>query len=108
MIFEITQVQPTEFGVGFCSARMWLDGVVSSKVFFCSFSSGATLFLSMSKATIELCSRKMSGQAAVRNSSADSYSDIVNFMWFKGPASLFPNISGKQHIFSCHDKLKLW
>ena len=52
-------------------------------------------FADMNNAVIELCSQKVSGSATVRDSTKDSYADVLNLMWFKGAEGLYTNNSGK-------------
>jgi hypothetical protein len=93
LIFEFVQAQPTEFETGLCSGRVWINGVSTSRTYFCNFSSGYDLFADMGTAKIELCSRQVSGTPNVLDSASDSYSDIADFMWFKGAEGLFTNTS---------------
>jgi hypothetical protein len=96
LIFELVQAQPTEFGTGLCSGRVWINGVSTPRTYFCDFSSGYDLFADMDNAKIELCSREVSGEPGVLDNTTDSYSDIVDFMWFKGAEGLFTNTSGTE------------
>ena len=94
LIFEFVQLEPIDYPVGFCSGRVWINGVSSSRVFFCDTPSNYYLFADTSNAAIELCSRKVTGSPDTRDSTRDSNSDIVNFMWFKGFEGLFNDALG--------------
>jgi len=100
LIFELVQAQPTEFGTGLCSGRVWINGVSTLRTYFCDFSSGYDLFSDLGNAEIELCSKKVTGSATIRDNTRDSYSDIVDFMWFKGAEGLFTNTSGTYYNLS--------
>ena len=95
VIFEAVQVNPTDFGKGFCSGRLWINGVLAPISYPCNFSTGVTLFSDMNNAMLELCTKKIDGQANTIDTTRYTYADIMNFMWIKGTQHLFTNQSGK-------------
>ena len=98
MIFEFVQIQPREFGVGKCSARVWINGVITTRTLFCDFDQNKFLFTDMTNAQLELCNRKTSGSSTTLESGKDANADIVNFMWFKGAEYLYTDLSGMQQF----------
>lgn len=94
------QAEPTEFAGEYCSGRVWINGVSTSRVYFGDFSIGYNLFANMDNVALEICSAKVNGSSSMRNSSRDSYADILNMLWFKGAEGLFANGSGKPPV-SC-------
>ena len=92
---EVVQAQPSEFGDGYCSGRIWINGVNSSRIYFGDFSSGDYLFGDMSNLEITLCSRKLEGS----DTNVLNYGvyDLMNFVWFKGSEGLYVPSGGKLH-----------
>ena len=97
VIFEIVQAQPASFGTGYCSVRIWINGVVSTTGYFGDFSSGITLFADINNAAIDICSTRNSG-LSTRNSAKDGYYDVLNFLWYKGAETLFVNALGTKNL----------
>ena len=96
MIVEVVQVQPSEFGVGYCSGRIWINGVDMSRAYFSDFSLGQSLFSDMDNVEIMLCSRRNElGSDLVYSGNYDA----MNFIWFKGSEGLYVPTGGKLRLF---------
>ena len=97
MIVEVVQVQPSEFGVGYCSGRIWINGVDMSRAYFSDFSSGQYLFSDMNNVEIMLCSRRIE-DGSNKIIYYGNY-DAMNFIWFKGSEGLYVPTGGKLRLF---------
>ena len=89
MIFEIAQVQPQEFGLGFAYARVWVNQTSTPKVFFGDFAAGDTTIADGNNAALEIC-----GVFDSASSSLTGYFDVLNFIWFQGSQGLFISTTG--------------
>ena len=96
MIVEVVQAQPSEFAVGYCSGRIWINGVDMSRTYFSDFSSGKYLFSDMNNVELMLCSRRVEWSNTLYG--RGNY-DLMNFMWFKGSEGLYVPTGGKQCSF---------
>ena len=96
MIFEIVQAQPSEFGVGYYSGRIWINGVGMNRKCFSDFASD-NLLSDTDNLELMLCSRTDDGSTL--RFSGDY--DVMNFKWFKGSESLFVSTDGKLCL-CCH------
>ena len=86
MIVEVVQAQPSEFAVGYCSGRLWINGVPSTRTYFADFDTGLYLFWDMNNVEVNLCARRDHG------STTPVYTgnfDLKNFIWFKGSEGLY-------------------
>ena len=93
MIIEVVQAQPSEFEVGYCSVRIWINGVPSPRAYFADFATGLYLFHDRDNVEINLCARRRPGQT---NPVYTGNYDLMNFIWFKGSEGLYvPNPSKK-------------
>ena len=96
VIVEIVQAQPSEFGVGYCSGRIWINGVDRSRAYFSDFSLGQYLFIDMNNVEIMLCSGRKEGTTII---SYYGHYDMMNFIWFKGSEGLYVPTGGKLCLF---------
>ncbi len=94
MIVELVQAQPSSFATGYCSGRIWINGVAtpSSRTYFCNFASGIYLFNDMNDVEINLCARRNSGTTSLVQF---GYYDAMNFIWFRGAEGLYVPSGGK-------------
>ena len=95
MIFEIAQVQPQEFGLGFAYARVWVNQTSTPKVFFGDFAAGDTTIANGDNAALEICGVFDSTSPSVVSSSSAGYFDLLNFVWFQGARGLFTSTTGR-------------
>ena len=93
VIVEVVQAQPSEFEVGYCSGRIWINGVNSSRIYFGNFTQGIYLFDDMNNVEITLCSRKLEGSDTDLLNFGEY--DLMNFVWFKGSEGLYIPSNGK-------------
>ena len=91
MTFEIVQAQPSEFGVGYYSGRIWINGTGMNREYFGDFNPGNVLLRDTAHLEVMLCSRTDDGSTL--RFSGDY--DVMNFMWFKGSEGLFVPTDGK-------------
>ena len=96
-MFEVVQAQPSEFEVGYSSARVWINGVVSTKFYFDDYASSDYLFSDINDVEIMLCSRTNSGHDVNSLVNFGNY-DMMNFIWFRGAEGLY-NPTIEQGIF---------
>jgi len=96
-VVEIVQAQPQEFGVGFSSARIWVNQTVTPRVYFGDFSTGDTTIADGNNAALEICGVFDSTSSNMVNPNLSGYFDVLNFLWFQGSESLFQDTSGSYH-----------
>ena len=87
----MVQAQPSEFGVGYCSSRIWLNGVPSDRNYFANFGLGRYLFWDMNNVEINLCAKRNNVGEPVYPGNYD----LMNFIWFKGSEGLYVPDPGK-------------
>ena len=93
----MVQVQPNEFGVGYCSGRMYVNGVLGNRTYFGNFSAGNYLFRDYSNMEINICSRRKD-QEVIPPVYFGNY-DAMNLMRFRGTEGIYvPLIASK---FEC-------
>ena len=86
MIIEVVQAQPSAFGVGYCSGRIWTNGVPSSRKYLTDFSTDVYLFHDTDNVEANLCSRRNNG---LPTPVYFGRYDLMNFIWFKGAEGLY-------------------
>ena len=86
MIVEVVQAQPSEFGVGYCSGRIWINGVLSTHTYLTDFSGGFYLFHDRNNVEVNFCARRDQGG---NNPVYTGNFDLMNFIWFKGSEGLY-------------------
>ena len=86
VIIEIVQAQPSEFGVGYCSGRIWINGVGMTRTYFSDFSLGEYLFSGIDNVEFMLCARRVSGSFSTIYYGNH---DLMNFIWFQGSEGLY-------------------
>ena len=91
IILEIVQAQPQGLGVGFSSARVWVNQIVTPRVFFGNFSTGDTTIADENSAALEFCGLFNSTNPNLVSSTLTGHFDVLNFVWFQGSSSLFPS-----------------
>ena len=94
VIIEIVPAQPYAFTTGYYSARIWVNGVATNRVYFGDF--GTHLFYDMNTDQILLCSTTTLGADSIVN---EGKYDMMNFIWFKGSESLYVPTGGKFYFF---------
>ena len=86
IVIEIVQAQPSEFEAGYSSARVWINDVVSSKVYFDNYTSNNYLFPDMNNLEVMLCSNTAYG---TNNLEFFGDYDMINLVWFRGAEGLY-------------------
>ena len=94
IIFEFIQAQPIEFGIGFSSFRIWVNGTATSRVYCGDFATDGYTISDGSSLALDICGEYNDADPYDIQSSVLSYSDIANFIWFRGSESLYQNYSG--------------
>ena len=95
VVVEIIQAQPLEIGDGFSSARLWVNGDVSPRVYFGNFSNGDTPIIDGNNAAFELC-----GYYGITQSLGNTgIFDLLNFVWIQGAEGVFQDSSGNIECF---------
>ena len=90
VIVEIVQAQPYAFTTGYYSARIWVNGVGTTRVYFGDF--GTHLFYDMNTDQIHLCSTTTPGTSSI---STEGKYDMLNLIWYKGSEGLYVPTGGK-------------
>ena len=86
VIVEMVQAQPSEFGVGYCSCRIWINGVSSARSYFADFGTGHYLFHDRDNVEVNFCARRIQGGSTPLYTGSN---DLMNFIWFKGSEGLY-------------------
>ncbi len=94
---------PTSFGSGFYSGRIFVSYSIPNRTYFGDFST-APLLEDPNELTIDICSTMIS-ESSTRNSSIDGNYDMMNFMWYYGDESLFQNSSGDIYLLTKVSKI---
>lgn len=95
IIFEISQAQPLEFGVGFSAIRVWVNEKVTPIVYFGDFSTGKIPMTDGSNAALDICSLfDPTSQNKLSPATLACY-DVLNFVWIQGPIKLDNDTSSK-------------
>ena len=103
VIVEIVPAQPYAFTSGYYSARIWINGAVTNRVYFGNF--GTHLFYVPTTDQIHLCSTTVPGSDSIMY---EGNYDMMNFIWFKGSEGLYVPTGGKFFLsyilyeFDCH------
>ncbi len=97
MVLEIVQAQPQSFGVGFSSARVWVNQTVTPRVFFGNFTTGNMTIADGNDAAFEICGVYNSTSTNLVSTNLAGYFDVLNFVWFQGAQGLFQNTTGKHN-----------
>ena len=90
------QAQPVEFGAGFGSIRIWINGMSSPRVYLGNLPNS----LATTKAALSLCCRFKHGDSS--DCIENGHFDMMNFVWFDGSEGLFENSSG---IYDVDDEI---
>ena len=79
-----TQGQPQELGVGFSTARAWVNSIETLKVYFGDFSHEEFTIRNGKNAALDICGVFDSASPNKVSQSWLGYYDILNFVWFQG------------------------
>jgi hypothetical protein len=96
---EIIQAVPLEIQIGFSSARIWVNNVVTSRAYFGNFSTGDTAIADGNSAALDVCGAYDATSANLVSSKLTGTFDIMNFLWISGSEGAFQNLSGKIILF---------
>ncbi len=92
---EIIQAQPLEIEIGFSSARIWVNGIVTSRAYFGNFSTGDTAIADGNSAALDVYGAYDATSANLVSSKLTGDFDTLNFRWITGSEGAFQNSSGK-------------
>ena len=94
VVVEIIQAQPLEIAAGYSSARIWVNGNVSPRVYFGNFADGDTPIIDGNDAALDLC-----GNYDGTTPQSTGTFDILNFIWLQGAEGVFQSSGGNIQYF---------
>ncbi len=86
---EIIQAQPLETEIGFSSARIWVNGIVTSRAYFGNFSTGDTAIADGNSAALDVCGAYDATSTNLVSSNLTENFDILNFLWITASEGAF-------------------
>ena len=89
VIVEIVQAQHLSFGLGYSSAKVWVNENGISPVYFGDFSTGDTTIANGNNAALDICGAYDNSSPGLVDSSLTGTFDLMNILWFQGSESVF-------------------